>query len=117
MRARRIRYACGMSNRIATFLILTAAFSAIFEAIAIATGDLGGGRGLYVTAIMWSPAMAALLTCRLTGKPFAELGFRWHTQGAITAWLLPLGYALAAYLPVWILGLGHFYDAKTLAAI
>lgn len=102
---------------IGIYLALTIAFSAAFEAIAIGTHDLSGGRGTFVAALMWSPAAAAFLTCRITGKPYSELGFRWHTRGALIAWAIPLAYSLVAYVPVWLSGLGHFYDAATLVGI
>jgi len=101
-----------MSKRILIFLGLTAAFSAPFELLLIFHG---GGRLPYVFAQMWSPAAAALITCRITGKPYSELGFRWDTRGALIGWLIPLGYCLATYVPVWISGLGLFYDAKFVA--
>ncbi len=104
-------------RNVGIYLALTVAFSAVFEAVCIATNDIGGGRGMFVTALMWSPAIAALVTCHITRKPYSELGFRWHTGGALLGWAIPLGYSLVAYVPVWVSGLGHFYDTTALAGI
>ncbi|WP_158881514.1 CPBP family intramembrane glutamic endopeptidase [Rhodanobacter sp. L36] len=104
------------TSRIGIFLLLTLVLSAVFYALIIGCGHVGGGMGLYVTGLMWSPGTAALITCRITGKPVAELGFgwgcwRWNT----VAYLLPVAYAGAAYLLIWLTGLGDFGNATFFA--
>ena len=60
---------------------------------------------------MWCPGLAALLTCRLVRKPVAELGWKWgKTRYQLASYLIPIAYALIAYLIVWISGLGGFYN-------
>ncbi len=79
--------------------------------ILLGTRSIGSGRGYYVQAIMWMPALAAFATCRIRGKPLAELGFGWPKRKYIlVAWLLPLAYCLLAYVPVWLSPWGSFYD-------
>jgi membrane protease YdiL (CAAX protease family) len=96
-------------SRIGVFLLLTFALSAVFYALIIGSGHVGGGMGLYVTGLMWSPGTAALLTCRLTGKPLAELGWSWGRWRWIwVAYLLPVAYAGAAYVVIWLGGMGEF---------
>jgi uncharacterized protein len=103
-------------SRIGIYLLLTLALSSIFYALIIASGHVAGANGMYVTGLMWSPATAALLTCRITGKPYAELGFGWpRSRWALTAWLLPFAYAGVAYIIVWLSGLGTFGNPAFLA--
>jgi hypothetical protein len=63
-----------VSRSIVLFLILTAGLSSIFYTFIIATGHVGGGNGIYELRLMWSPAIAALLTCRLSGLPMPLSG-------------------------------------------
>jgi uncharacterized protein len=95
------------------FLILTVVFSSIFYAFIIATGHVGGGNGVYELGLMWSPALAALLTCRLKGLSLQSLGWSWGTwRWQWLAFAIPLGYTALAYAIVWILGYGGFPDPK-----
>lgn len=106
------------SSRIGIFLLLTLALSSVFYALIIACGHVGGGMGLYVMGLMWSPGTAALLTCRITGKPLSELGWRWgRWRWNWLAYLLPIAYAGAAYLIVWLTGLGGFGNPEFLASM
>ena len=61
---------------------------------------------------MWCPAIAAVLTKRLLAGDVADFGWRWAPSKYIRAALaVPLLYIVPAYLSVWLLGLGNFYDA------
>src|ERR1700733_14323914 len=101
------------SRGIVTFLILTAACSSIFYALIIATGHVGGGNGTYELGLMWSPAIAALVTCRLRGLSIQSLGWGWGEWGwQCLAFVIPLGYTALAYSIVWLLGYGGFPDPK-----
>jgi membrane protease YdiL (CAAX protease family) len=94
---------------IRTFLVLTLAFSAVFYALIIASGHVGGGGGRYGTGIMWCPGLAALVTCRIHAIRIAVLG--WHWAGfryQAASYLLPAGYALVAYVVIWGTHLGSF---------
>jgi uncharacterized protein len=98
-------------RRIALYIGLLLLFCAPLYALILGLGQLGGGRGMYVGALMWCPALAALATCRLTGKPVAELGWGWgRTRDQLISWALPLGYAGVAYTAAWATGLAGFYD-------
>src|SRR5262245_11540273 len=57
--------------RIPIFLVLTTLLSAPFWWFT----RLGGHR-LYISALMWAPGIAAVLTLRLTGSDMRELGWR-----------------------------------------
>jgi CAAX protease family protein len=103
---------------IGLFLALATAFSAVFEGLLVAIGELGAGFGLYVTALMWCPAAAAFVTAWVRRVPLAELGWRWPARRWILiGWLLPLGYCVVAYGVTWASGLGSFPDAGKLAKI
>ena len=98
-------------RRVAVYLVLVVAFSGIFDAVIIHLGELGAGHGLYVYGLMWSPALAALATCKITGVPLASLGLRWPAwRHILAAWLVPLGYTVVAYTIVWVSGLGGVPD-------
>jgi uncharacterized protein len=62
-------------------------------------------------ALMWCPAMAALLTCKLTGREIGRLGWQWgDSRYQLFSYFVPLAYAAVAYTVVWLTGLGRFYD-------
>ena len=86
------------------FLLLMMGLSAIFYAIMISQGAT---NRLSVTGIMWSPGIAAVLSCILLKRPVASLPWGWGAwRWNWFAYLLPIAYGLAMYLPVWLLGLG-----------
>ena len=62
---------------IRTFLMLTFTLSAVFYALMIVSGHVGGGAGRYATGIMWCPGLAALVTCRIHAIRIAVLGWQW----------------------------------------
>jgi uncharacterized protein len=84
-------------------------FSSVFYFLMLRAHSLGGGGGLYVTGIMWCPALAAFATLSLNRRSFADLGWKWPTRKyAAMSWYVPLLYAGIAYGMVWISGLGGF---------
>jgi membrane protease YdiL (CAAX protease family) len=98
------------TRRILIFLAITFLFSSVFYFLIIST-KLSGGSGLYVRALMWCPALAALLTCCLVRKPVIELGWKWgKTKYQIWSYLIPIAYALIAYVGTWVSRFGEFYN-------
>jgi membrane protease YdiL (CAAX protease family) len=100
---------------IAIFLVLTALFSAVIESLMAMQGSMNRLMG---GSIMWSPGLAAILTClilkrRISSLPWAWGEWRWNWY-ALT---LPIAYGLAMYLPVWLFGLGGtgFPNQETLS--
>lgn len=94
---------------IALYLVLTFAFSSVFYFLIITAGTLRAQGGLYVYGLMWSPGVAALLTRWLRQRNLKGMGWGWGaTRYQVLSYLIPLAYAAAAYLPVWLLGLGDF---------
>lgn len=99
----------GGYKKIATFYALTLAFSSVFYALILNAGNLRGSEMLYVTGLMWSPALAGWLTQKRYGQTVR--GFGWTLGKPRYQWwayLLPLAYALPVYLLVWVSDLGGF---------
>lgn len=95
------------------YLALVFAFSSFFYFPLIRSVSIRNGRGLYVLSLMlglmWSPALAGMLTLWLNGRSVAELGWRWgKTKYQVWSWFIPVLYASIAYAIVWIVGFGRF---------
>lgn len=100
---------------IGLFLVLTLVLTGVFGGL---MGYQGTTPPILITGVMWSPGLAALLTCLLIGRPISSLPWRWGPWGwHWFAWGLPIVYGLAIYLPVWMLGLGgsSFGNPETLS--
>jgi membrane protease YdiL (CAAX protease family) len=70
---------------------------------------LGSGFGFYVFGLMWSPAAAALLSCRVLKRDSRSLGWAWPQRKFVfLSYLVPLAYAAVAYVAVWIARQGGF---------
>jgi membrane protease YdiL (CAAX protease family) len=97
-------------NRIAPLVFLYLAFTVVFTApwvlLLLHAQSLDIGRGFVIHTQMWAPALAAFACCALFHIPFRFLGFAWPGMRAM-AWgyFLPIAYATAAYLFVWLTGL------------
>jgi uncharacterized protein len=62
-----------------------------------------------IPAIMWCPALAAVVTCRRLGREFRSLAWRWPSNRYIAvAYVVPLAYTSVAYGAVWALRLGSW---------
>jgi len=93
--------------QLATFLGLTFGLSAVFWWLIVSAGSLGAQGGLYVLGLMWCPGVSALVTRLLFQRNVRGEGWGWgETRWAALAYVLPLGYAGAAYGLVWLAGLG-----------
>lgn len=89
------------------YLLLTLAFSAVFWALIIWSGHLDMGFGLMVVGLMWCPALAAVVSCRLLGRSVRSLAWRWpNNKYMVAAYFVPLAYSAIAYGAVWGLRLG-----------
>jgi len=86
----------------ALYLLLTLVSSAVIWGLIIWSGHLGMGFGLMVTAVMWCPALAAFVTCRLVGRSVRSLAWRWpEGRYVAAAYFVPLLYSSIAYGAVW----------------
>ncbi|HWE44474.1 MAG TPA: type II CAAX endopeptidase family protein [Caulobacteraceae bacterium] len=98
------------------FLALTVALSAGWWALVISAKSLDAGGGAYVSALMWSPGIAAILTTALLKLDWRALGFGWGGgRWPFLAYLIPLAYAAVAYGFIWAVGFGAFPDPKAVA--
>jgi membrane protease YdiL (CAAX protease family) len=89
------------------YLLFTLLFSSVIWALIIWSGHLGMAFGMMITAVMWCPALAALASCRLLGRRFKSLAWRWPEGRYIAAaYFIPVAYAMIAYGAVWALRLG-----------
>jgi uncharacterized protein len=100
-------------TQITIYVVFVFLFSSVFYFLMLRAHTLGGGGGLYVTGIMWCPALAAFATLWLNGRSFKELGWKWPAvKYAAMSWYVPLLYAAIAYVIVWIFGLGGFPNRR-----
>jgi membrane protease YdiL (CAAX protease family) len=92
---------------LATFLGLTFALSAVCWWLITRAGSIGANGGVYLLALMWSPGVSALAT-RFAFRRNRTSDTRRSNVLDWTglAYVLPLGYATAAYGAVWASGLG-----------
>lgn len=89
------------------FLVILVAIAAPLEAAIIAAGSLRVHGGGLVYALMWAPALAAMIAKLLTQGSLVGLGWRlgdWRYT--IPAYCLPLAAAGALYGGVWLSGWG-----------
>ena len=63
--------------------------------------------------LMWCPGISALITMKLLKRNISDLGWKWgKTKYQLWSYLIPLLYALIAYLVIWVFGWGGFYDKE-----
>ena len=63
---------------------------------------------IYVGAIMWCPAIAAIITLKIKGRSISELNWEWGKWKYIRlSYLIPAIYAIITYGLIWIFGLGR----------
>src|SRR5688572_6588970 len=92
-------------NSLLFFLVLTFALSSIFYVWSFS----GASLEQVAPPLMWMPAVAAIITQLVFCRTLAGLGWRsgrWrYLELAV---LIPIGYCLVIYVPVWLTGLGRF---------
>lgn len=108
----------GSRGQAAMYVGFVFLFSSVFYLLMLRAHTLGGGGGIYVTGIMWCPALAAFTTLWLNGRKVSELGWRWPARKyALMSWYVPLLYAAIAYAIVWIGGLGGFPNLQFMESL
>lgn len=102
-----------VTRQIIVFVLITLGLSAIPETILLAGRGMATGEGFAVYAVMWCPALAALITCRIFKIDMASLGWNWRpVKYEWLGWGLPILYALPVYGFAWLYFDGAFtYDA------
>ena len=72
---------------------------------------------LYVGAIMWCPAIATIITLKITGRSISSLNWKWPNWKYIQwSYLVPALYATITYGLIWIFGLGSLANEETVLA-
>jgi len=62
---------------------------------------------IYVGALMWCPAIAAIITMKLKGRPISSLNWDWGNWKFIRlSYFIPALYVLITYMLIWLFGLG-----------
>jgi len=94
-------------KKILVFYVLTTLLTAVFDA-----GDRAAPNNvIYLTASMWSPALAAFITKMLFRESIKDLGWKWGSGNyQILGYFLPLAYVAPVYLAVWLFGFSGYYD-------
>ncbi|WP_417449216.1 CPBP family intramembrane glutamic endopeptidase [Kordiimonas sp.] len=93
------------------FVLMTVVLSLAASKLVI---DIGLKRH-YMVLLMWTPGLAALAACKLSGVGIGSLGWGWgKARWQAAAYLLPLVYGVVAYTILWAGGLGGVLDAKFL---
>jgi membrane protease YdiL (CAAX protease family) len=76
-----------------------------------AEGTGSFGNRVYGYGIMWCPALAAYLSCKILGRNISDLAWGWGKPKYIVwSYLIPLLYGLIGYSIVWLCGGGGFYN-------
>src|SRR5689334_358825 len=102
------------SRAILVYLLLTWAFSSLFYFLIIKSAGTNAAGGAYTTALMWSPAIGALLTCKYLRRPIASLGWQWgQTRYQVLSYLIPLGYSTFLYSIAWSTGIAALNPLQT----
>src|SRR5512139_626031 len=95
------------TKRIVTFLIIVSVLSSIFYVLVNKNGGMEGVGAFYTLFLVWSPAVAALVTTFIYQRNVRGLGWGFGKPVYyLIAFLLPILYAGIAYGVVWLLGLG-----------
>jgi membrane protease YdiL (CAAX protease family) len=88
------------------YLFFTWCVSSLFYFLMIKSAGTNAAGGAYVTGLMWSPAVGALLACRYLRRPLGTLGWKWgRTRYQVISYLIPLAYSLVTYGAVWLTGI------------
>jgi uncharacterized protein len=102
------------TKQLLIFFALWFVFAVALESTIVAFGF----TGFFVTALMWSVGIAAMLTLKLTGQSLSSLGWAWGpARYHWIALLLPLVYAGIAYGGAAAGGLIEFATPTTRAVL
>src|SRR5258708_38301838 len=89
-------------RQVFTFLAFLILLSAIPDALLLSTHSVAGG--LYMSLFMWTPGLAALITCAIHRLDVGALGWSWQTARHNSyGYVLPLVYIVPVYVAMWLL--------------
>src|SRR5260370_6217812 len=88
-------------QRILTYILLVFVFNVPFDYLMIRAHSIRAGDFLYVSGIMWCPALAAMAVLKLNGRKLSEIGWGWgKPKYQLLAWLIPFVYSTITYVIV-----------------
>ena len=103
--------------QVLTYLVLVFLFSSLFYFLMLHGGGIRSGGGVYTLCLMWCPALAGMATLRLNGRSLSDLGWNWRANYQFWSWLVPILYAVIAYVIIWTFGFGGFGNPQYLTAV
>ena len=72
---------------------------------------------IYVGAIMWCPAIAAIITLKIKGRKISFLNWNWGDWKYIrSAYYIPAFYGIITYILIWIFGFGSLATEEVITA-
>ncbi|MEZ5002970.1 MAG: type II CAAX endopeptidase family protein [Chitinophagales bacterium] len=70
---------------------------------------------IYVGAIMWCPAIAAMITLKIKGRKISSLHWHWGDWKYIRlSYFIPALYGLITYILIWSFGLGNLANQEAI---
>ncbi|MDF0717973.1 type II CAAX endopeptidase family protein [Muricauda sp. 334s03] len=91
------------------FLVLVIALTSPFH---YAIVNLYPSR-IYVGAIMWCPAIAAIITLKIKGRKISSLNWSWGNWKYIRwSYFIPALYGVITYMLIWIFGFGSLANEE-----
>jgi len=98
-------------KKVLTFVAITFFATALFDIPEVILNPTGKIDRLFITAAMWCPTIAAIITKRIFNESLGDLGWRVKSvKYLLWAYAVPIMYALISYLFIWIAGYGGFYN-------
>lgn len=93
----------GAWQTIFIFLVIVTIASSLFH---YAIVNLYPSR-IYIGALMWCPAIAAMITLKLKGRSISSLKWDWGNWKHIRlSYVVPALYVLITYMLIWLFGVG-----------
>lgn len=84
------------------FVVILVLLSAASDALLLSSRSVAGG--LYMSFFMWTPGLAALITCVSCRVDLGGLGWSWPAARHMSyGCLLPLMYIVPVYVATWLL--------------
>ncbi len=98
-------------NTIFIFLAFVTIISSLFH---YAIVNLYPSR-MYIGGLMWCPAIAAIVTLKLRGRPISSLHWDWgHWKYIRLSYAVPAVYVTITYLSIWLFALGGLPDQEVI---
>lgn len=105
-------------KKVSLFVFLTVLLSSVSYTPMIRAGTIAVEDGLFVFTLMWSPALAAILTQLIATRSLRGLGWRFgQARWLGLGYILPLLYILPVYAITWLTGLGVFPNPTRIAKL